>query len=201
MKNIRPIYVYGFGVIICALVFIFLSKKDNTVPANNSGSTVESQMPNDNIHKGLNDASGQPNKSNVAESVMQKMQMLKQEAEKNPRDTANLKAYADFLSAAHQPDQALEYYNKILSMYPKRIDVLFSAAYLNYMNRNFSGAESDLNKIITYDKNNLQAYYNLGAVAASAGNKNKAKEIWSKLVKDHPDAQIAGIAKKSLQEI
>jgi len=69
------------------------------------------------------------------------------------------------------------------------------------MKRNFSEAEKDLEKVIKYDKNNLQAYYNLGAIAASKGDNDKAKEIWSKLIKDHPDAQIASTAKKSLNEI
>jgi len=200
MKNIKPIYIYGIGVIITALVFIFISKNDNNV-TNNAGSIIGKQVPNDNIHKSLNNPAQLPNGSNVAEEIMQKMQMLKQESEKNPRDTANLKAYADFLSAAHQPDKAIDYYNKILSMYPRRTDVLVSIAYLNYMKRNFSEAEKDLEKVIKYDKNNLQAYYNLGAIAASKGDNDKAKEIWSKLIKDHPDAQIASTAKKSLNEI
>lgn len=28
MKNIKPIYIYGVGIIIAALVFILLSRKD-----------------------------------------------------------------------------------------------------------------------------------------------------------------------------
>ncbi len=201
MKNIKPIYIYGIGVILSALVFIFLSQKDETAYPGNTGSMMNKQMPNDNIHNGLTNPAQLPNKNNVAEAIMQRMQMLKQAAESNPRDTAKLKAYADFLSAAHQPDEALVYYNKILSLYPKRIDVLFSAAYINYTKRNFAEAEKILKKVISYDRNNLQAYYNLGAIAASEGNKDKAKEIWSKLIKDHPTAQIASTAKKSLGEI
>jgi TolA-binding protein len=47
----------------------------------------------------------------------------------------------------------------------------------------------------------VQAYYNLGAVAASKGDKVKAKEIWSKLIKDYPKGDITELAKKSMNEI
>ena len=201
MKNIKPIYIYGIGVILSALVFIFLSQNDETNATRDAIGSVNRQMPHDNIHNGLTNPAQLPNQSNVSKDVMQHMQMLKQAAESDPRDTAKLKAYADFLSAAHQSDEALVYYNKILSMYPKRIDVLFSVAYLNYIKRNFAEAEKDLKKVISYDRNNLQAYYNLGAIAASEGDKEKAKEIWNNLIKEHPTAQIAATAKKSLSEI
>lgn len=201
MKNIKPIYIYGIGVILSALVFIFLSQKDETGFPKNAGGITNRQMPNDNIHKGLNNPAQLPNQYNVSAEIMKRMEMLKQAADDNPRDTAKQKAYADFLSEAHQPDKALVYYNKILSLYPGRIDVLFSVAYINYTERKFSAAEKILKRVISFDKNNLQAYYNLGAIAASEGNKAKAKEIWNKLVREHPGTKIAATARKSLGEI
>ena len=200
MKNIKPIYIYGVGIIIAALVFIFLSQKDASDTVKNSAGITDKQMPNDAVHKGL--AGGmQPSKDNVMDVVKQHLAMLKKAVDESPNDTAKIKQYAEFLAAAHQQDEALVYYNKILNVNPKRIDVLFSVAYIHYTKHEFPEAEKYLNKILSYDKNNVEAYYNLGALAVSKGDKAKAKEIWSKLIRDYPNAQISEIAKKSMNEI
>jgi tetratricopeptide (TPR) repeat protein len=199
MKNIKPIYIYGAGIIIAALVFILLSQKDASDAAKNSSDAANKQMPNDAIHKGL--GGKQPGKDNVMEEVKQHLAMLKKAVDESPNDTVKIKQYAEFLAAAHNQDEALIYYNKILNVNPKRLDVLFSIAYIHYMKQEFPEAEKYLGKIISYDKNNVQAYYNLGAVAASKGDKVKAKEIWTKLIKDFPKGQITELAKKSMNEI
>lgn len=201
IKNIKPIYIYGFGIIIAALVFIFLSQQDATDITKNPENTANQNIPNDEIHKGLNGSVLPPNKDNVMATVMQHLTMLKKAVDESPNDTAKIKQYADFLSAAHKPDEALAYYDKILKVNPHRTDILFSIAFINYNKQKFSDAEKCLVKVISYDKENLTAYYNLGAIAASKGDKNKAKEIWSKLVKEHPKTQIAELAQKSLNEI
>ena len=200
IKNIKPIYIYGIGIIIAALVFIFLSQQDVTDITKNP-TAANQNIPNDEIHKRMNGSVQPPNKDNVMATVMQHLTMLKKAVDESPNDTAKIKQYADFLSAAHKPDEALVYYDKILKVNPRRTDVLFSIAFINYNKQKFSDAEKCLDKVISYDKNNLTAYYNLGAIAASKGDKNKAKEIWSKLVKEHPKTQIAELAQKSLNEI
>jgi tetratricopeptide (TPR) repeat protein len=200
MKNIKPIYIYGVGIIVAALVFILLSQKDASEVAKAPDKVTGNQMPNDSIHKGLT-GGNQPGKDNVMETVKQHLAMLKKSVDESPNDTIKIKQYAEFLAAAHQPEEALIYYNKILNVNPKRTDVLFSMAYIHYTKQEFPEAENYLNKVLSYDKNNVQAYYNLGAVAAGKGDKAKAKEIWSKLIKDYPKAQISELAKKSLNEI
>ncbi len=201
LKNIKPLYIYGFGIILAALVFIFLSQQDSADNIKNPGITANQNMPNDSIHKGLNNSVQPPSKNNVMADVMQHLAMLKKAADESPNDTIKIKEYADFLSAAHKPDEALIYYNKILKVNPRRTDILFSVAFIHYNEKNFEEAEKCLNKVLSYDKGNLTAFYNLGAIAASKGDKNKAKEIWSKLVKEHPKTQIAELAQKSLNEI
>lgn len=201
MKNIKPIYIYGFGIILAVVVFFIISSQ-NSAPAGSQTSDLSNkQMPQDSIHQGLMSQGQQPGKDNVMASVLQHMEMLKKAVEENPKDTIKIKEYADFLAAAHQPDEALKNYDKILKVNPKRIDILFSEAYLMYMGKKYSDAEKILNRIISYDKNNLQAYYNLGAIAANEGDKAKAKEIWSGIVKNHPGDKIADLAKKSLSEL
>ena len=200
MKNIKPIYVYGMGIIIAALLFIFLSQKDSTDIAKNSGRITDKQMPNDSIHKGLT-GSIQPGKDNVMENIKKHLEMLKNAVAESPNDTLKVREYADFLASAHQLDDALAFYNKILLAFPKRIDILFSVAYIHYTKHEYPEAENYLNKILLYDKENVLAYFNLGMIAASKGDKSKAKEIWSKIIRDYPKSQISEIAKESLNKI
>lgn len=200
MKNIKPIYIYGVGIVIAALVFILLSQKDASEAAKTPDKVTSSQMPDDSIHKGLSSGM-QPGKDNVMETVKQHLAMLKKGMDESPNDTVKIKQYAEFLAAAHQQDEALVYYNKVLNVNPRRLDILFSIAYIHYTKQQYAEAEKYLNKVLSYDKNNVQAYYNLGAVAFSSGDKTKAREIWTKMIKDYPKAELSELAKKSLSEI
>ena len=58
-----------------------------------------------------------------------------------------------------------------------------------------------MNKILSIDKNNVNAYYNLGAIAVSQGNKAKAEQIWEKLVMEYPKSPIAQKAKDSIKQL
>ncbi len=200
MKNIKPVYIYLGGIILAIVAFFIISSKNSTnknLPLNN---ITGKEMPQDSIHKAFMNKE-KPDKNNVMASVMKRMEVLKKAVEENPKDTVKLKKYADFLAVAHQPKESLIYYDKILKINPKRIDVLFSVAYVNYMTQKYDNAEKVLKRIISIDKGNLRAYYNLGAIAVKKGNKTKAKEIWSKLAQEHPETKIGKLAKQSLSNI
>ncbi len=198
--KIKPLYVYLLGIALAVVVFFIVSKESGkSVTTQNN--IVNQQMPQDNIHKGLSMNGQAPNKNNVSKEIEQHMAMLKEAVEKSPNDTLKIREYADFLAAAHQQDQAMVYYDKILKVNPRRTDILSHIAYINYINRNFDNAEKYLKRIISVDKNNLQAVYNLGAIAFSRGDKAKAKQIWSKLAKEHPNTPMGNTAKKTLARL
>ena len=201
MKKIKPLYIYIAGIIIAVIVFYFIS--ENSSQTTSSSSKIQSnQMPQDQIHSGLQNSNPQaPGKDNVMAGVMQKMDELKKDVDAHPNDTLKIRQFADFLAEAHQKNQALVYYQKILNINPKRIDILFTVAYLNYLDKNFDAAEKNLNKILAVDKNNVNAYYNLGAIAVSQGNKTKAEQIWKKLAMDFPQSPLAQKAKESIKQL
>ena len=58
-----------------------------------------------------------------------------------------------------------------------------------------------LNKILSIDRNNLDAIYNLGAVSANMGDKEKARQLWTRIVKDFPKSQLAQKAKDSIAQL
>ena len=193
----KPLYAYlGLIVILIALLFLF-SRKNNDTTARE---ITSQEVPNDDIHKGLKNSQA-PNKSNVSADIIRKMEELKKAAEDNPNDTLKLKEYADFLSEAHKPDEAVRYYQKILNVNPKRTDILFSLSFIFYNKQDYNKSEEFTNRILSYDKNNPLALYNLGAIAATRGDKNKAETIWNKIIKKNPNTEAAKAAEESLSNL
>ncbi len=197
----RIAYLYiilGLGVVITLI--LLSGGKSNNEPA--AGNIENQQLPNDEIHKGLGNPGGSnPSKSNVSKEFYDKMDMLKQEVDANPKDTAKIKQYADFIAAAHKPEQAIPYYENILKVDPERNDVLFSLSMIYFTQQNYTKAEEYTIRILNNNKNNTQAMYNLGAIAASKGDKARAKEIWTKLVSSYPGDEAAELAKSSLEKL
>ena len=160
------------------------------------------QMPADELHKGLNNpTTPPPTKENVSEGFKHELNALKEEFNKNPKDTSVLRQYADLLAASHKQDEAIPLYEKILKINPHRTDILFSLSFIYYNKGDFLNAEEITKRILIYDKKNPQALYNIGAIAVSMGNSRKAREIWTKLITDYPTSETAGLAKESLGKL
>ena len=195
----RVIYIYIIFVIATLSFLIIVLNSENTQVNNN---IQQKQMPRDDIHKGIQSpTSPPPSKNNVSESFKQELSGLKEAVDKNPNDTAALKNYADLLAASHKPQEAIPLYERIIKKNPKRTDILFSLSFIYFNSGEFRKAEEETNKILYLDKNNVQAIYNLGAIAASNGNPEKARIIWSKLIKDYPHSEIINMAKESLDKL
>ena len=192
--KIKLVYIYGVIILAAALYLIFYTGKDQV----HTDDVSNKEMPQDDIHKGLNQP---PNKENVTENIKHQLDILKKEVDENPKDTLAIREYADMLTAAHKPDQAIIYYNKVLNVNPGRTDILFSLAFVYYNMKDYPNAEKVTNRIFLYEKNNLQARYNLGAIAATSGDIEKAKLIWNKLIKEHPNTEASKLAQSSLSRL
>lgn len=194
----KPLYAYlGLVVILVVVLMLFTQKnKSNEAPAD----ITSQEMPNDDIHKGLQNGEA-PGKSNVSADIIHKMEELKKEAEENPNDTLKIKEYADFLTEAHKPDEAIKYYQKILKIDSKRTDVFFALSFIYYNKHDYDKSEEYTNKILSYDKNNPLALYNLGAISATKGDKNTAKEIWNGIITKYPNSEAAKTAEESLSNL
>lgn len=129
------------------------------------------------------------------------MAELKQAVDNNPKDTIKLKEYADFLAAAHKMDEAIQIYDRILKIDPKRTDIYFAVTLLYYNKNDLQKAEVYNEKVLKYDPVNSMALYNRGALAATRGDKVKARAIWEKIIKDDPDSEVGNLAKQSLTRL
>lgn len=193
--KIKPLHIYLFVAVAAIIVLVIVA---NQSPAPEHNHPLTEQMPEDDIHKGLGK---EPGKGNVSESVKHQMDVLKKQIEDNPNDTAKIKEYADFMAAAHKPDEALIYYKRILDVNPKRTDVLFSMAYVYYGQQEYLKTEEVTKRILEIDPQNHEAFYNLGAIAATKGETEEAKKIWNKLIKDYPSSASAKSAEDALKRL
>jgi tetratricopeptide (TPR) repeat protein len=198
--KIKPLHIYGaiFAIIVLAIIFT-TSESNNQL---NSNTQAEVGMPNDDIHKGMNNmGEGSPSKSNVRQDFWTKLEASKSAYEKNPNDTLAMKNYAQMLSMSHQSDKAIQLYEKILTIDPKRIDILLAEGLAFYNNQNYVMAENVTKKIISIDSKNIEAKYNLGVISAAQGKNEDAKKIWKELAEKYPNNEIGKLALESLTQI
>jgi tetratricopeptide (TPR) repeat protein len=195
--KIKPLYIYVIMAAAAITALVIVANSDDTVQ---TAGIVNSQMPMDDIHKSFGN-SQQPGRENVSSQIKQEMNKMKAKADAIPPDTAAIKDYADFLSSAHKPDEALAYYKKILDIDPKRSDVLFAMAFVYYSEQEYLKAEELTEKVFELDPSSHQALYNLGAIAATKGEKQKAVQYWERIIREFPGSSSADLAKQAVAKI
>jgi tetratricopeptide (TPR) repeat protein len=197
----KPIYLYGILAIAAITILIVVGIQESNilteVPVTN-----DQTMPDDDVHKQLKSPGGKmPGKENVSEEYRKKLAELKKTVDSNPSDTLAMRNYADFLSASHKMNEAIQYYEKILKVNPKRADIYFSLAIIYYNKQDLVKCEEANNKVLSFDPSNQMALYNLGAIAATQGKREKAKEYWNKVVSINAESETGKLAKESLGKL
>lgn len=196
----KPIYLYGIIAVAVIVVLLIVSQTGNNEKTNVD--ITNKQMPMDEVHKKLNDGMTQnPSSTNVSEEVKHKLEVMKKDIDSNPSDTLKMREYADFLAAAHKPDEALVYYQKILEKDKNRKDIYFGITFLYYNQGNLVKAEEITRQMLTLFPDDPMVIYNVGAIEATKGNKDKARQIWTKLIQTYPDDKTSELAKNSLNKL
>lgn len=197
----KPVYLYGLVFIALAVFLVIMSEMNGNTSEPNSELTQEN-MPKDDIHSQFqNPASTEPNKENVNADFHQHLETLKKAVKDNPNDTTKIRVLADFLSAAHKSDEAIGYYNQILNIDPARKDIRFSLSFIYYTRGDLTACEEQNNKVLEFHPDDEMALYNLGAIAATKGNKVKAKELWEKIISKNPHSETGKLASESLLKL
>ncbi len=196
----KPIYLYGIIVLIAIIILIIVSQTNSGDKTNID--ITNKEMPKDDVHKKLNNGMMQdPSGANVSEEVKHKIDVMKKDVEANPNDTLKIREYADFLAAAHKPDDALLYYQKIIDKDNKRKDIYFAITFVHYTKGDLVRAEEVTRKMLVQFPDDPMVNYNIGAIEATKGNNEKAREIWMKLIEDYPNDKTAELAKNSLNKL
>jgi tetratricopeptide (TPR) repeat protein len=197
----KPVYLYGILALVSIAILIFISIQESPSPGKNQINN-EQMMPEDNIHKNLmKEGTESPSKENVSEEYKKKLAELQVAVQKNPHDTTAIKKYADYLAASHKIDESIKYYQKILELNPNRSDIYFALAVVYYNKQDFNKCDEMNNKVLSYDPKNQMALYNLGAVAATKGNKEQAKDYWNRVISIDSGSETGMLAKESISKL
>ena len=197
----KPIYLYGIIAVVVVVVLLIVSQSGSVGEKTNVDIT-DKQMPMDEVHKKLNNGMKQdPSSSNVSEEVKHKIDVMRKDVDANPNDTLKIRECADFLAAAHKPEEALLYYQKILDKDKSRKDIYFSITYIHYTKGDLAKAEEVTLQMLQLFPGDPMVRYNWGAIEATKGNKVKAREIWTKLIKDNPEDKTSELARGSLNKL
>ncbi len=196
----KPIYLYGSIFIAAAAVLIIITNSESPKVINKINETQE-QIPQDDIHKNFDTGQQTPTGSNVNQEVLTKLKEMKKLADAYPTDTLKIREYADFLSAAHKQDEAIKYYEEILSIDSKRKDIYFAITSDYYIQGKLDKAEEVTRQLLKLFPKDPMATYNLGAIEATKGNKEKAREIWMKLIESNPNDETSELAKNSINKL
>ena len=197
----KPIYLYGIIVLVSIIVLVLVSTQSSDNPKE-IAIEQNQNMPDDDVHKQLKNPGGNtPGKENVSEEYRKRLADLKEAVDKNPSDTLAMRNYADFLSASHKMNEAISYYEKILEVNPKRADIYFSLALIYYNKQDFLKCEEANNKVLSFEPKNQMALYNLGAIAATQGKKDKAKEFWNTVISIDAKSETGMLAQESLGKL
>ncbi|APQ54928.1 Hypothetical protein CpMEX30_1936 [Corynebacterium pseudotuberculosis] len=86
---------------------------------------------------------------------------------------------------------------------PKNIDAHLEYGLLLFNFGDFETAESQWNKVIEIDPNNVQAWYNIGfcAVAKEPIDQARAHRAWSKVIEIDPDSPLAKTAQNHMSAV
>jgi tetratricopeptide (TPR) repeat protein len=197
----KPIYLYGIIVLVSIIVLVLVSTQSSDNPKE-IAIEQNQNMPDDDVHKQLKNPGGNtPGKENVSEEYRKRLADLKEAVDKNPSDTLAMRNYADFLSASHKMNEAISYYEKILEVNPKRADIYFSLSLIYYNKQDFLKSEEANNKVLSFEPKNQMALYNLGAIAATQGKKDKAKEFWNMVISIDAKSETGKLAEESLGKL
>lgn len=197
----KLIYLYGIIALAVVVTLIIVSQSSSS-DEKIKGDITNKQMPMDDVHNKLNNGMMQdPSGSNVSEEVKHKIEVMKKDVDANLDDTLKIREYADFLAAAHKPEEALVYYQKIIDKDKTRKDVFFAITFVHYTKGDFVKAEEVTMQMLQLFPGDPMVRYNWGAIEATKGNKEKAKEIWTKLIKENPEDKTSELAKNSLNKL
>lgn len=199
--KLSPIVIYPAIMVVAAVIIIVFSSDLTSEKKNEQvGPMTTETIPNDDVHKNMGKETP-PSKDNVISGVKKRMDELKVEVEKNPTDTTKVRIYADMLAEGHGQADAIKYYEMILKKDPKRVDILQSLGYIFYIQQDLNKAEAYIAKAYSLDKTNFQAFFNLGAIAATKGDNEKAKKIWKEIIAKRPNTEVAKLAQEGLQQL
>jgi cytochrome c-type biogenesis protein CcmH/NrfG len=142
----------------------------------------------------------QPSAQNVAPEVHAQLMTLRRDVEAAPRDTALLFELARMEFDAHQLEQSVATYERLLAVAPDHRQAYLDLAQALLTLGRPDDARRAMERLLEQRPGDLAAMYNLGAIAANAGDLATARTQWAEVAASG-DSEMARRATESLAEL
>jgi Flp pilus assembly protein TadD len=137
----------------------------------------------------------------VAPGFHQETEALKARLAGSPADTAALRRLATLLQDAHQPQEAAQYWRRLLAISPDDRQAWLDLAHCAAETGDWPGSEQAMRSLLERHPDDLEAMYNLGAIRANAGDTAGARAWWRRVADQDEDPVLARQAEASLARI
>ena len=139
-----------------------------------------------------------PSKENASVSVKETMAHLREVVAQNPNDAEALLELATLLQNAHAAGEAAGFYERGLKIDSLNIDARIDYALCLFGLGRTADALVQSREVVRLDPGNAKGLYNIGAIHANGGRYDSARVYWNRLLKLHPDHEMAPQTRESL---
>lgn len=182
----KKIYSIVGAVLVTAIIIVIL------LPESDTSAPAAGEMPTG--HPDVNEMEGgsQQSVGAVKSSFMDEYKRLQQKVGQQPEsDTSDVLVYARMLLDAHMAVDALPLLERYHNAAPDNIPVMLDLSVAFSETKQIEKATEIVNKVLTKDPDNTTAMYNVGALYALQGEKEKAKKAWQNLINGFPETADA----------
>jgi len=142
-----------------------------------------------------------PTGDNVADSYFHEIFVFESKLKENPSDTLAMRQLGRLLQDGHRMNEAISQYESYLALRSKAKQVWLDLAASRAGDKRWTEAEEGILAMLKVYPGDEAAEYNLGAIAANAGDMKKAEAIWKKLSETASDGTIKAMAQLSLSRV
>lgn len=142
-----------------------------------------------------------PSGDNVGHSFLVKERSLVAAVTAAPEDTLAIRELANFYHDAHKFEQAIELYQRYLAIAPLARQQLMDLANCFGSIGDWASALSSTESIIEKWPDDMEAWYNLGAIHANNGSPVDAARAWHHILDSGTDSSMVELARNSLSQL
>ncbi len=139
--------------------------------------------------------------SKKAPSEQAQLTKLRQDVQKNPKNTKALVTLADFLYDRGKPEEAITYYTKALEIDPKLTDARVDMGTAYYDLEEYDKALEAFKTATTENPNHAFAWYNMGVVFKVKKDTANQKFAWERFLVIQPTGEQADAVRQELSQL
>lgn len=183
----KQAYILASVCLLLGVVIGYLARGSSSSEAT-AGTDTNTAAMQGGMPGGMPGTPQQPTQEQLAQMAAKQAAPLIEQLKTKPDDVGLLTNVANFYYDAHQYDDAIGYYQRILKLHPDNVDVRSDMATCYWYKNDADMAIKEFQKTLTYAPAHANTLFNLGVVRWQGKMDPKgAVEAWETLLKLNPN--------------